>query len=122
MSHHKFMQLLAEEYTASGGSWPVEPAEFATWAVKSKSWRPTSEAAIPMCAEQFSRSMREEYTTDPRGRKVRTKHAVRITRGGHQTTLWDDVRTAPHVHMERAFQQRRDQVVHDCRQLFAGIP
>ncbi len=107
------MQMLAEEYTASGGKWPVEPSEFATWAVKIKDWRPTSDAAIKLCAEQFSRAMREEYTTDSKGRKVRTKHAVRTKQG----FLWDDLRTAPHSHMVRAFQQRRDQIVGDCRQL-----
>ncbi|RKY17992.1 MAG: hypothetical protein DRQ55_14505 [Planctomycetota bacterium] len=31
--------------------------------------------------------------------------------------IWDDVRTAPRAHMVRAFKQRRDQIVGDCRQL-----
>ena len=117
ISNHKAMQLLAEEYTQNGGTWPVEPAEFATWAVRGRRWQPSSEAAIGLCAEQFSRAMREEYTTDPKGRKVRTKHAVRIKQNNRQTVLWDDLRTAPHSHMVRAFQQRRDQIVGDCRQL-----
>ena len=70
-----------------------------------------------MCAEQFSKAMRENYTTDPKGRRVRTKHAVVVTRKGVQTALWDDWNTAPRAHIVRAFQQRRDQIVGDCRQL-----
>lgn len=63
--------VLAEEYTQRGGTWPVEPVAFAAWAVRVKRWQPSREAATRLCAEQFSRAMREEYITDPKGRKVR---------------------------------------------------
>jgi hypothetical protein len=116
-SDNKRMQQLVEEYTKTDATWPVEPNEFAAWAVRIKDWEPTVEAKVKLCAEQFSRAMREEYTTDAKGRRVRTKHAVRIMKGTRQTTLWDDMRWAPHSHMVRAFQQRRDQIVGDCRQL-----
>jgi len=70
--------------------------------------------------------MREEYYTDPQGRRVRTKHAARMTeeelRGEEdaakrQSMLWADIRTADPDHIERALQQRRRQIVGNCKQL-----
>ncbi|MFB3815546.1 MAG: hypothetical protein ACE14L_15690 [Terriglobales bacterium] len=61
--------------------------------------------------------MREEYITDPQGRTVRAKHVARYDRSGAQIALWADIRTASREHMELAFQQRRQQIVGDCRQL-----
>ncbi len=65
--------------------------------------------------------MREEYIKDPQGRSVRLKHAARVLVEGKQTVFWDDIRTAPRTHMEIAFQQRRQQIVGDCRQLKADV-
>jgi hypothetical protein len=61
--------------------------------------------------------MREEYIVDPQGRTVRAKHAARLIKDGEQLALWADIRTADRRHMEIAFQQRRQQIVGDCRQL-----
>lgn len=61
--------------------------------------------------------MGEEYFRDPQGRSVRAKHAVRID----QTTLWVDLRTDSRTHMEIAFQQRRQGIVGDCRQLKVDV-
>lgn len=117
-NEQKRLLYLADLYTCEGGgAWPVVPQEFASWAVRVKGWKPTVDAVIRACAEQLSRAMREEYTTDRKGRRIRTKHAVCITRGSRQIWLWDDLRTAPRAHMVRAFQQRRDQIVGDCHQL-----
>jgi hypothetical protein len=68
---------------------------------------------VTQLAEQLSRAMREEYIVDEQGRTVRAKHAARYK----QSVLWEDIRTAPREHMEIAFQQRRQQIVGDCRQL-----
>ena len=65
--------------------------------------------------------MREEYITDPQGRTVRAKHVARVERSGEQIALWADIRTANRQHMEIAFQQRRQQIVGDCRQLKADV-
>ena len=111
------VQRLVEEWELAGGSWPVDPAEFGEWAVRTRRWEPTYEASVRLCAEMFSRTMREEYTTDSKGRRIRTKHAVREKRGTGQFVLWYDLATAPRDKMVRAFQQRRDQIVGDCRQL-----
>ena len=65
--------------------------------------------------------MREEYITDPQGRTVRAKHVARVERDGEQIPLWADIRTADRQHMEIAFQQRRQQIVGDCRQLKTDV-
>lgn len=115
------IQHLANEYTKDWGIGPIEPTEFAAWAVKHKRWAPTVEATIRLCAEQFSRAMREEYTTDRKGRRVRTKHVVRITKGTKTLWLWDDWEHATRSHMEQAFQLRRNQIVGDCYQLKSDV-
>ncbi len=61
--------------------------------------------------------MREEYFTDPQGRRVRAKHVARQPQNGKQISLWSDMRIATRDHMEIAFQQRRQQIVGDCHQL-----
>jgi hypothetical protein len=61
--------------------------------------------------------MREEFYTDPQGRRVRSKHVARVRSEGRQLFLWDDHRTASRSHMEIALKQRRRQIVGDCQQL-----
>lgn len=61
--------------------------------------------------------MREEYIVDAQGRTVRAKHAAPVKQDGEQAFLWADIRTAGRRHMENALQQRRQQIVGDCRQL-----
>ena len=65
--------------------------------------------------------MREEYVTDPQGRSVRAKHAMRTEKEGNQLSLWADIRTASKKHMEIAFQQRRQHIVGECRQLKTDV-
>jgi hypothetical protein len=53
---------------------------------------------------------------------VRAKHVVRTTDAGGQTKfVWADVGTAKREFMEIAFQQRRQQIVGDCRQLKSDV-
>ena len=109
----------------AGGTWPIEPGElgefgefgepgepgeFGEWAVRTKRWEPTYEASVRLCSELFSRTMREEYATDSKGRRIRTKHAVREKQGKTQYVLWYNLDTAPREKMVRAFQQRRDRL------------
>lgn len=65
--------------------------------------------------------MREEYVTDKKGRRVRVKHPATVNVHGEQMVLWDDMRTAPRDHMRMSFQQRRQQIVGDCRQLKVDV-
>ena len=73
--------------------------------------------ALKVCTRDIAHALREEYLTDDKGRSVRVMHAARMIEGPKQGTFWADIRTAPHEHIELAFQQRRKQIVGDCRQL-----
>jgi hypothetical protein len=110
-------QEVVDQYMASGQPWPTTARQIAEWAIQNKAWIPPRGSLVNLCADQLSRAMSEEYITDAQGRRVRAKHVVRTQQGGKQLYLWDDIRTADHVHMEVAFQQRRNQIVADCLQL-----
>lgn len=116
-SHREQMQRLVQTYIEAGQPWPAETKQMATWAIEQGLWQAHRDALVVQCAEELSRAMREEYHTDPQGRRVRTKHAARMRVNGQQTTLWGDIRTADRKHMEVAFANRRAQIVGDCRQL-----
>lgn len=111
------MQRIVTKYITAGERWPATTHEIAAWAIKERLWFPQTTKIIDICAEQLARAMREEYIVDPQGRTIRAKHAARVERDGEQLVLWADIRTASREHMEIAFQQRRQQIVGDCRQL-----
>lgn len=71
--------------------------------------------------EDMSAALREEYATDAEGRRYRVNHAVRVTRGGVQYTFWAIMDAAPREHMQKAFIQRRQQIVGDCVQLDTDV-
>src|SRR5438552_13599732 len=72
-------------------------------------------------AEEMAHALREEFQTDAIGRKYRVNHAVRVTKGGVQYTFWASMGFAPHEHMEKAFAQRREQVIGDLVQLKTDV-
>ena len=116
MSYNEQLISIANDYFAEHeGS--ATSREIAAWAMKTGKWAPQPGSMIERCAEELSRAMREEHILDPQGRSVRAKHAARIRENGKQFTLWADIRTATKEHMARAFQQRRRQILGDCRQL-----
>jgi hypothetical protein len=101
--------------------WPASMRAVAAWAISTKEWSPQPADMIQQCADELSRALREEHIRDPQGRSVRAKHAARTTLAGEQVTLWADIRTASVEHMSIAFQQRRQQIVGECRQLKADV-
>lgn len=111
------LQRLWILYEEDGQSTPATSHDVAAWAVRKQLWHPRPSDVIDQCAEELSRAFREEYISDAKGRRVRAKHAARITQNGKQLSFWADIRTAPRTHMEIAFRQRRQQIVGDCRQL-----
>ena len=72
-------------------------------------------------AEQMAQALRQEIQTDEKGRRYRVNHAVRVTKGGVQYTFWASMGFAPHEHMEKAFAQRREQVIGDLLQLKTDV-
>lgn len=115
------LQHIANKYLEEVGSQSATVRQIATWAIKKKLWEPQPSKLIRQCADELARAMREEYTTDPQGRRVRTKHVAIVDRNGEQIALWADIRTATREHLEIAFQQRRQQIVGDCRQLKSDV-
>lgn len=116
MSYVEQMQHIANEYFEAGHS-VTTTHEIAIWAIETGRWGPQRATLINQCADELSKAMREEYFTDPQGRRVRAKHVARRPQYGKQTSLWSDMRIATRDHMETAFQQRRQQIVGDCHQL-----
>jgi len=119
MTYAEQMQRVVTQYQEAGERWPATTYDMAAWAIRMRLWSPSPSAMIDECAEQLARAMREEYIEDVQGRTVRAKHAARREVNGVQMTMWADIRTAPRDHMELAFQQRRQQILGDCRQLKA---
>lgn len=116
-THSENMQNLVQRYREAGEKWPTTAKDLATWAVANHLWAPQPADVVNQCAEQFARALRDEYVTDAQGRRIRTKHAATYGTGPEQHVLWDDIRTASATHMRLAFQQRRQQILGDCKQL-----
>ena len=118
---NKQLQKIVNTYMEADQPWPATTHQIASWAISKKLWQPPPSTIIDVCADELARAMREEHIVDPQGRTVRAKHVVRIERDGKQLRLWDDIRRAERQHMEIAFQQRRQQIVGDCRQLKVDV-
>lgn len=105
----------------SGTSGPVDLKAVAAWAIKQGHWKPHARSLISQCAKDLAGALRNDYHTDSKGRRVRTKHPVKFRSGERVLALWDDIRTATRGHMEVSFTQRREQIVGDCRQLKTDV-
>ncbi len=116
------LQMTVQKYRDAGQPWPATTRQIAAWGVTEKLLVPQRGTIIKQFADELARAMREEYIVDRQGRSVRAKHAARVLVGeGEQRTLWADIRTAEPPHMQIAFQQRRQQIVGDCRQLKVDV-
>ena len=122
-TYNEQMQMDVKEYRTSGQPWPATAATIARWMIKTGRWKQHGAALVRLCARDIAKAMRDEYYTDPQGRRVRLNHAARMKgRGADETgMLWDDIRTAPRKFMEIAFGQRRLQIVGDCKQLSTDV-
>jgi hypothetical protein len=115
------LQRIWRQYEEEGNPIPVTARDVARWAIVNKLWQPRPADIESQCAEELARAAREEYRTDSDGRRYRARHSVRIKRNGIQQSLWADIDSAPRTHMQRAFAQRRKQIVGDCHQLRIDI-
>lgn len=121
MSYNEQLQNIFQKYEEAGNSIPVAMRDVAAWAIEQKLWAPRPIDVIDILSEDMSRALREEYRTDKKGRRYRAKHAVRITRGGVQLTLWADMDRSSREHMQMAFAQRRQGIVGDCLHLKTDV-
>lgn len=112
------MQEIFRQYQAEVSSDPADLRDVAAWAISKGLWHPKPADIHERFSREMADALREEYRTDKAGRRYRAKHAVRATNfDGKQMSLWDDIDTAPRAHMEKAFGQRRRQIVSDCHQV-----
>jgi len=116
-SYSDAMLDIVRLYLADGGVEPIDLDGLARYAIDNRLWEKHRSTLVQLCKRDLSRALREQFHTDPQGRQVRTYHATKLRSGDGQLVFWADLRTAPPEHVELAFQQRRSQVVGDCRQL-----
>jgi hypothetical protein len=116
-SYHEQMQQIWHRYQEEVSLNPTDLKEVGAWAIDQGLWRPRPADIHARFAEDMAAALRDQYRTDDGRRRYRVNHAVRVWREGRQLSLWADIDTAPRGHMEKAFQQRRRQIVDDCHQL-----
>jgi hypothetical protein len=110
-------QRLWREYEQEHDHAAASAREVVDWAVRERGLRLPHVDPRDILAGQLARALREEYATDDQGRRYRVNHAMRVTKDGVQYTFWGILGFASHDHMQRAFTQRREQVVGDLVQL-----
>lgn len=117
----EYLQQVVNAYIAAGETWPTDLMTVAAWAIHTRHADYAPKTQIQMLAREMQAALREEYYTDPQGRRVRKKHAfgesVPDPDGLQQRTFWCDIETATPDQMRRSLQQRRRQIVGDCKQL-----
>lgn len=121
MTYVKQMQRIVDEYRLSGLSWPTSAKNIADWAIATARWELPAAAVRRRCADDIASAMREEYMTDPKGRRVRLLHPAPLEADGQTEMIWDDIRTATRDHMHISFQHRRNGIVGDCRQMKVDV-
>lgn len=115
------LQQIWHNYDVQKEHRPTSAREAVEWAVDAGLLELPDIDPYDVLAGQMSTALRDEYKTDDRGRRYRVNHAVRVTKGGVQYTFWAVMGFAPHDHMERAFTQRREQIIGDNLQLKTDV-
>lgn len=119
--YNEQLQKVWHQYEAQHGSLPSTAREAVAWGVSQGMIQPPEFDPLAKLAEDMSTALREEYATDKHGRRYRVNHAVRVSKGGVQYTFWAIMKDAPRDHMQKAFIQRRNQIVGDCVQLSTDV-
>jgi hypothetical protein len=120
-TYNEQLQNVWHEYERLHGFMPASAREAVRWGVDNGMIGAPDYDPYDKLAEDMSRALREEYGTDRHGRRYRKNHAVRVTKGGVQLTIWAILGEAPVEHMQKAFTQRREQIVGDCVQLATDV-
>lgn len=115
------MQRLFNRYRKEVSEAPVILDDVYAWATKNKLWVPREESIRAQFKEEMAKALREEYRTDPAGRRYRAKHPVRHTISGKQLNLWGDIDKDPRTYMEIAFAQRRRRIAGELHQLRVDV-
>jgi hypothetical protein len=115
------LQQVWHKYETERKHKPTSAREAVNWAISEGLLELPEVDPYDILAGQMSQALRDEYKTDSQGRRYRVNHAVRVTKGGVQYTFWGVMGFASHEHMERAFAQRREQIIGDNLQLKTDV-
>jgi hypothetical protein len=115
---HEDMQKFIRYYKRGTGKTEVTMAEIAK-AAADQGWpMPRPVSALERLAKQFSEAAREEIKHDKKtGLPYRVNHAMRVTQGNQQLTLWIDIDEAPRQHVLKSLIQYREQMVGEALQV-----
>jgi len=120
-TYKQALQRAWHAYENEHGTVPATTREAVQWAVERGLVEIPDVDPYAKLAEDMATALREEYATDSKGRRYRVNHAVRVTKAGVQYTFWAMMKDAPREHMQKAFMQRREQIVGDCVQLATDV-
>jgi hypothetical protein len=120
-TYNEQLQRIWHQYEAENGQLPSTTREAVIWGISKGMIAAPKVDPLDILSEDMSTALRAETRVDQYGRKYRVNHAVRITKAGVQYTFWADLDHAPRPHMEKAFSQRRKQIVSDCFQLKTDV-
>ena len=115
------MQAIFHRYQTEVDPTPAELHEVAAWAIQNGLWKPRPTDIYDSFSREMADALRQEYRVDEKGRSYRANHAVRTSKDGRQMSFWADIDVAPREHMEKAFAQRRRQIVGDSYQLHSDV-
>jgi hypothetical protein len=120
-TYKQALQRAWHAYENEHGTVPSTARDAVQWAVSHGLIEMPEFDPYAKLAEDMATALREEYATDAKGRRYRVNHAVRVTKAGVQYTFWAMMKDAPREHMQKAFMQRREQIVGDCVQLSTDV-
>jgi hypothetical protein len=118
------MLEIVRAWRKSGGKWPAPHNELVDFAMNSGMYNVKARMRR-QCARDLSDAMRDDHFMSD-GKPIRRLHAVRTSERDEegkkvQRTFWGDIDTMERPFMAVAFNQRRRQIVGDCRQLSNDI-
>lgn len=120
-TYNEQLQKVWRSYEEAHGYVPATARDAVKWGVEQRLIELRPSDPYNRLSEDMSRALREEYATDKFGRRYRKNHAVRVTKGGVQLTMWGILETSPREYIQKAFIQRREQIVGDCVQLAVDV-
>lgn len=91
------------------------------WAAGNKLWKMRPEDEARTFRKQMADALAREHRRDSQGRRHRAKLPVRVSQGGVQKTLWEDIATMTPKVFQKNVAQRRRQIVGDCVQLATDV-
>jgi hypothetical protein len=115
------MQKIWHHYDSSRDHKPSSARQACEWAVAEGLLQVPEVDPYDILADQMAHAVGEEHKTDEKGRRYRVNHAVRVSRNGVQYTFWGVMGHVPHDHMQKAFAQRREQIIGDNLQLKTDV-